>query len=63
MLAGLLVDVAKLRVPVGVLGALQRLAGALQPVALLAQQPPDGVVGDLEPLRAKRVGELAGLPW
>jgi len=27
---------------------------------LLLQQPPDGVVADLEPLRAKRVGQLAG---
>jgi hypothetical protein len=60
MLAGLLVHVAELRVPVGVLGALQGLAGALQPVALLAQQSPNGVVADLEALRTQRVGELAG---
>jgi hypothetical protein len=33
----LLVEVAELGVAVGVLGALQGLDGALQPVALLAQ--------------------------
>jgi hypothetical protein len=59
-LLGLLVDVAKLRVSVGVLGALLGLEGALQRVALLLEQPPDGVVADLEPLRAKRVSELTG---
>ncbi len=32
----------------------------LQRITLLLQQPPDGVVADLEPLRAKRIGELAG---
>src|SRR6266545_1397723 len=57
---GLLVDVAKLRVPVGVLGALLGLERALQRVALLLEQPSDGVVGDWKPLRDKRVGELAG---
>ncbi len=60
MLLGLLVDVAKLRVPVGVLGALLGLAGTLQRVALLGEQPADGAVGDLEPLCSKGVGELAG---
>jgi hypothetical protein len=60
VLLGLLVDVAKLRVSVGVLGALLGLEGALQRVALLLEQPPDGVVADLEPLRAKRVSELTG---
>jgi hypothetical protein len=57
---GLLVEVAELGVPVGMLGALQGLAGALQPVALLLELPPDGVCGDLEALRAKGVGEVAG---
>jgi hypothetical protein len=60
MLAGLLVDIPKLRVPVGMLGALLGLERALQRVALLLQQPPDGVVADLEPLRAKGIGELVG---
>jgi hypothetical protein len=35
ILLGLLVDIAELRVPVGVLGALLGLEGALQRVALL----------------------------
>src|SRR6266542_4332352 len=60
ILLGLLADVAKLRVPVGVLGALLGLAGALQRVALLLEQPPHGVVADRVALRAKRVGKLAG---
>jgi hypothetical protein len=37
---GLLVDLAELRVPVGVLSALLGLEGALQRVALLLEQPP-----------------------
>jgi hypothetical protein len=57
---GLLVHIAELRVPVGVLGALLGLEGPLQRVALLLEQPPDGVVGDLKPLRTQRVGELTG---
>jgi len=60
MLAGLLVHIPELRVPVGMLGALLGLEGALQRVALLLEQPPDGVVGDLEPLPGKGIGELAG---
>jgi hypothetical protein len=60
LLLGLLVDIAELGVPVGVLGALLGLEGALQRVALLGEQPADGVVGDLEALRGKRVGQLAG---
>jgi hypothetical protein len=58
MLAGLLVDIAELGVSVGMLGALQGLLGALQRVALLLEQPPDGVVADLEPLPAKGIGQL-----
>jgi hypothetical protein len=46
--------------PVRVLGALLGLEGALQRVALLGEQPPHGVVADLEPLAAKRIGQLAG---
>jgi hypothetical protein len=60
MLLGLLVHIPELRVPVGMLGTLLGLEGALQRVALLLEQPPDGVVGDLEPLPGKGVGELAG---
>jgi hypothetical protein len=52
ILLGLLVDIAELRVPVGMLGALLGFLCALQRVALLLEQPADGVVGDLEPLRA-----------
>jgi hypothetical protein len=51
MLLGLLVNIPELRIPVGVLGAFLGLEGALQRVALLLEQPADGVVGDLEPLR------------
>jgi hypothetical protein len=43
-----------------VLGALLGLEGALQRVALLLEQPADGVVRDLEALGGKRVGKLAG---
>jgi hypothetical protein len=57
---GLLVDIPELRVPLGVLGALLGLEGVLQRVALLLEQPADGVVGDLEALCGKGVGELAG---
>jgi hypothetical protein len=60
VLAGLLVEVAELGVPVGMLGPLLGLEGALQRVALLLEQPPDGVVADLEPLPAKGIGKLAG---
>ena len=60
MLLGLLVEVAELGVPVGVLGALQGLDRALQPVALLAQQPPHGVVADRMPLGGERLGQLPG---
>jgi hypothetical protein len=58
MRSGLLVHIAKLRVPVRVLGALQGLVGALQRVALLLQQPPDGVIADRMTLRRKRLGQL-----
>jgi hypothetical protein len=44
VLAGLLVEVPKLRVPIRVLGTLEGLAGALQPIPLLLEQPADGVV-------------------
>jgi hypothetical protein len=60
MLAGLLVDIAKLRIPVRILSALLGLECALQRIALLLEQPPHGVVADLEPLPAKRIGQLAG---
>jgi hypothetical protein len=60
VLLGLLVQIAKLGVPIRVLGALLGLEGALQRVPLLLEQPPDGVVSDLEPLPGKGVGELAG---
>jgi hypothetical protein len=60
MLLGLLVEVAELGIAVGVLGALQGLDRALQPVALLLEQPPDGVVADRMPLRGERLGQLPG---
>jgi hypothetical protein len=60
LLLGLLVDIPKLRIPVGMLGALLGLEGVLQRVALLLEQPADGVAGDLEALRDQGVGELAG---
>jgi hypothetical protein len=41
---GLLVHIAKLGVPIRMLGALLGLLGALQCVPLLLEQPPDGVV-------------------
>jgi hypothetical protein len=41
---GLPVDAAELRIPLGMLGTLLGLAGALQRVALPPEQPPDGVV-------------------
>jgi hypothetical protein len=44
VLAGLLIEVPKLRVPIRMLGALEGLAGALQPIPLLLEQPADGVV-------------------
>jgi hypothetical protein len=56
----LLVEVAELGVTVGMLGALQGLGRALQPVALLAQQPGDGVVADRMALRGERLSQLAG---
>jgi hypothetical protein len=43
-----------------VLGALQGLERALQPVALLAQQPAHGVVADRMPLGGERLGQLPG---
>jgi hypothetical protein len=49
-----------LGVAVGVLGALQGLDRALQPVALLAQQPPHRVVADRMPLGGERLGQLSG---
>jgi hypothetical protein len=56
----LLVEVAELGVAVLVLGALQGLAGALQRVALLLEQPAYGVVADRVALCGQRLGELAG---
>ena len=60
MLLGLLVEVAELGITVGVLGTLQGLDRALQPVALLAQQPPHGVVADRMPLGGERLGQFPG---
>jgi hypothetical protein len=60
MRLGLLIQVAELGIPVGVLGALQGLERALQPVALLAQQPPHGVVADPMALGGERLGQLPG---
>ena len=60
MRPSLLVEVAELGVAVGVLGALQGLGRALQPVALLAQQPADGVVADWMALGGERLGQLPG---
>jgi hypothetical protein len=56
----LLVEVAELGVPVGMLGALQGLGRMLQPVALLLQQPPHGVVADPMPGRGQCLGQLPG---
>jgi hypothetical protein len=56
----LLVEVAELGVSVGMVDALQGLDRALQPVALLAQQPADGVVADRMPGRGQRLGQLPG---
>ena len=56
--AGLLVHIATLPVPVRMLGPLQPLVGALQRVALLLQQPPDGVVTDRMTLRRECLGQL-----
>ena len=56
----LLVEVAELGIAVGVLGALQGLERALQPVALLAQQPAHGVVADRMALGGERLGQLPG---
>jgi hypothetical protein len=56
----LLVEVAELRVPVGMLGALHGLAGALQRVALLLEQPSDGVVADRMTLGGQRTSQLRG---
>jgi hypothetical protein len=49
VLAGLLVEVAELHMPVGMLGALLGLSGALQRVILPPQQPPDRVIADRMP--------------
>jgi hypothetical protein len=56
------VEGAELGVTVGVLGALQGLDRALQPVALLGEQPADGVVADRMPGRGERLGQLPGGP-
>jgi hypothetical protein len=56
----LLIQVAELGIAVGVLGALQGLERALQPVALLAQQPAHGVVADRMALGGERLGQLPG---
>jgi hypothetical protein len=57
---GLLVEVAELGVAVGMLGALQGLDRALQPVALLLEQPAHGVVADRMALTGERLGQLPG---
>jgi len=53
------VDVAKLRVAVGVLPALQRLTRGLQAVPELAQQPRNGPKPDRMAPPAQLVGEAA----
>ena len=50
---------AKLRVTVGMLGALLGLAVALQAVAKEVQQPRDGAIADLMPQSAQPLGQLA----
>jgi len=60
MRPSLLVEVAELGVTVGMLGALQGLDRALQPVALLLEQPADGVVADPMALRGERRSQLPG---
>jgi hypothetical protein len=55
----LVVDVAKLRVTVRMLGALLGLAVGLQAVAELVQQPRDGAIADLVTQSAQLDGELA----
>jgi len=55
----LLVQVGELGVPVKMRGALLLLGGRLQAVAERLQDPPDGVVGDLEALCDKGIGEVA----
>jgi len=57
---GLLVEVAELGITVGVVGALQGLDRALQPIALLLEQPPHRVVADRMPLGGERLGQLPG---
>jgi hypothetical protein len=60
MRPSLLVEVAELGVPVEMLGTLQGLDRALQPVALLLEQPPDGVVANRMALGGERLGQLPG---
>jgi hypothetical protein len=55
----LVVDVAKLRVAVGMLGSLLGLAVGLQAVAELVQQPRDSAIADLVTQRAQLNGEVA----
>jgi hypothetical protein len=57
---GLLVDIADLAIPVGVLGALDLLAGGLQRVAHVNQQLRHGAGADRVPLPGQLVGQLAG---
>jgi hypothetical protein len=59
VLLDLLVDVAELRVPVGVLLALQRLGAGLQAEALPFQKPPDGRSGDRVSLPGQLLCEVA----
>jgi hypothetical protein len=54
------VEVAKLRVAVRVLGALDRLGVALQAEALLAQQVTDGVGGHPVPGPGQLLGQQPG---
>ena len=57
---GLIVEVAKLRVAVRVLVALDGFGVALQAETLLAQQIADGVGGDLVPGPGQLVGQRSG---
>ena len=57
-LADRLVDVRKLRVTVGVLGALPGLLVRLQAVPLRLQQPQHGAVNDVVAHLPQRLGEL-----
>jgi hypothetical protein len=54
---GVVVEVSELRIPVRVLGALDRLGVALQAETLLSQQVTDGVGRDLVPGPGQLLGQ------